>query len=132
MATVAARNTALVATCESFAQGLANTPEYEEWRAARAARESDTEVASLSADLKRLGADLRLAQGRRGPVAASLEQRYAATQARLQNHPAAVRQQAAARTLIDMLREANTLLSSSLGVDFAATAAPPRQSGCCG
>jgi formate-dependent nitrite reductase cytochrome c552 subunit len=132
MATVPARNTALVAICESFAQGLVNTPEYEEWRAARAAREGDAEVAALTADVKRLGADLRLAQGRRDPVAASLEQRYAAAQTRLQTHPAAVRQQAAARTLIEMLRDANTLLSGSLGVDFAATAAPPRQGGCCG
>ncbi len=131
MATVAARNTALVATCESFAQGLANTPEYEEWRAARAARESDTELASLSADLKRLGADFRLAQARLDPTVGALEQRYAELQTRLQTHPASVRQQVAAQAMIEMLREANTLLSVALGVDFAATAAH-RQGSCCG
>ena len=131
MASVAVTNTALVAICESFAQALINTPEYEEWRAARAARERNAEVAALTADLKRLGADLRLAQDRRDPMATSLRQRYATTQTRLQTHPAAVRQQAAAGTLIEMLRESNRLLSGALGVDFAATAAPPRQGGCC-
>ena len=38
----------------------------------------------------------------------------------------------AARTLIEMLRLANTLLSGSLGVDFAAMAAPPKGGGGCG
>jgi len=132
MGRVAATNAGLIGICESFAQGLVNTPEYEEWQAARTAREGDAEVAALAADLKRLGADVALAQGRRDPTAGSLKQRYAALQSGLQTHPASVRQQAAAQTLIEMLREANTLLSGSLGIDFAATAAPPRQGGCCG
>jgi hypothetical protein len=130
MTTISA-TTGLVESCDTFAQALINRPEHEEWRAARVAREGDTEVAALSADLKRIGADFRLAQARRDPTAGSLEQRYAMLQTRLQTHPASVRQQVAAQTLIEMLREVNTLLSGSLGVDFAATAAP-RQGGCCG
>ncbi len=121
----------LAAICESFAQGLLGTFEHEEWRAARDAREGNDEIAALSAEMKRLSADFRLAKARRDPAAAALEQRYAAMQTQVQTHPAAVRQQVAAQALIEMLREANKLVSGSLGVDFAATAAP-RQGGCCG
>ena len=132
MTTTSTTTAPLAASCGAFAQALMSTPEYEAWRAARADRERDADVAGLRADLRRLGVELRLAQERRDPEATSLTQRYAAVQSDLQTHPAAVRQQEAARALIEMLRLANTLLRGALGVDFAAMAAPPKGGGCCG
>jgi len=124
-------STVLTAACEMFAQALVNMPEYEEWQAARAARTSEAELADLSAELKQVNVDWRLAKAKEDPGAAALEQRSVELQARVQEHPASLRQQAAALALIEMLREVNQLVSASLGVDFAATAAP-RQGGCCG
>lgn len=125
------RTRPLVDAAESFAQSIVNSPQWEEWRAARSARERDPEIVAWTDELKRLMTSRALTASSSGREASRIESQVEALRQRIARHPASRREQSAGGVLVELLQEANQLVSTSLGIDFAATAVP-RQGGCCG
>ncbi|MEX2662353.1 MAG: YlbF family regulator [Vicinamibacterales bacterium] len=121
----------LVDAAETLAQAIINSPEWEEWRAARAAREGDPEIAEWTNQVKRLLTSRALTASSSERDASRIEEDVTTLRQRVARHPASVREQAAGGLLVELLQDANQLISGSLGIDFAGTAAP-RQGGCCG
>jgi cell fate (sporulation/competence/biofilm development) regulator YlbF (YheA/YmcA/DUF963 family) len=121
----------LVDAAESFAQAIVNSPEWEEWRAARAARERAPDVVRWTRELNQVMTSRAVTASLSAAEASRLQDRIASLQQSIARHPASAREQAAGSALVQLLQEANQLVSTSLGVDFAGSAAP-RQGGCCG
>ena len=120
---------AVFQAADRLAEALQHSPEWEEWQGAQSALDHDGDVARLRARVQELSAEWQRAKMAGGPVADNAD--LATLQRSLQAHPAVVRQQEATRTLVALFQQTNDLLSSMLGVDFAASAA--RRSGsCCG
>ncbi|MCL4812418.1 MAG: YlbF family regulator [Vicinamibacteraceae bacterium] len=119
---------------EQLADAIRNMPEWEEWESARAAARTDESFQALA------GRHRAIIEGA-GPDAspsdldAKTRAELDAVRGEIDAHPVAVRQQEAVMGVLDLLRRVNHSLSLALGVDFARSAAPPREgcsSGCCG
>lgn len=122
---------AVFEAADRLVEALQHTPEWEEWENARAAFDRDEEMQKLRARLQELGTRWQRARssgrGLAGPEAMELT----ALQEKLQSHALFERQQDAGRQLIALFQRTNDLISSMLGIDFAANAAR-RGGGCCG
>ena len=125
------RTRPLVDATETLAQAIVNSPEWEEWRAARSARERDPQIAEWTNELKRLLTARAVTTPASERDTSRIEEDVTMLRKRIARHPASVREQAVAGFLVELLQDANQLISASLGIDFAGTAAP-RQGGCCG
>lgn len=116
---------------EAFAEAIHSTPEWEEWESARSEVRTDIGFQALAAKHRALAENVRRATGA-GHGVTGVSAELDALRAQLQQHPAALRQQAALLALIGLLRTLNSALSHTLGIDFVQLASPPRGGGCCG
>ena len=125
-----AHNGVAFRAAEMLADAIRSAPEWEEWEGARAAARTDAGFQALTAHHRALVARLR----REPPPAGhtGMDRELARVREQLLQHPAAVRQQAAVREVITLLRNVNRSLSDALGLEFAELAAAPRGGGCCG
>lgn len=114
---------------EAFAEAIRTMPEWEEWESARAEARTHPELQRLSARRRTL---LDQAHGASGSRVAAGEAELEQVRRQIVEHPASLRQQAAVRDVIELLRALNVTLSGALGLDFVQFAAPPRTGGCCG
>jgi cell fate (sporulation/competence/biofilm development) regulator YlbF (YheA/YmcA/DUF963 family) len=116
---------------EVLARALRGTHEWEEWRAAKSAFDGDADLARLLARYRELAGRWRIAQARGGGMMGPESTELAEVQEKIQGNALFSRHQEAGNALMEMLRQANRVLSDKLGIDFAANAAP-RGGGCCG
>jgi len=121
----------LIEAATGLARAIQSAPQWEEFQRARAAFESDPDLAMLLSRLRELSALWRIAKNSGRGLAGTDASDLADLQARLQAHPLFVRQQDAVRALMAMFQQVNQILSAELGLDFAANAAP-QGGGCCG
>ena len=132
MATTVSRTELTVAeAAEAFAQAMHDSPEWRRWSDARERFEADPQSRQTQQRLGELSHKFQSARaqgkGLFGPDLAELNR----LQSEVQTSPLAKERDQAASALVQFLQNANRLLSGTLGVDFAANAAP-RQSSCCG
>jgi len=116
---------------DALAQAIQQTPQWEEWENARAAFDRDDDVKRLRARLERVASRWRAAQAAGKGLIGQEARELAEAQEALQGHALFVRQQEAGRQLVVLFQQTNELISSMLGIDFAANALP-RGGGCCG
>ncbi len=116
---------------EVFARAILDSAEWRRWSGARERFDADTNIRQAEQRLAELSRKFQSArtQGRGlfGPDLAELNR----LQGELQSSPLAHERDRAGVALMQLFQDANRLLSDTLGVDFAANAAP-RQSSCCG
>lgn len=132
MATTVPQTTTTVAeAAEAFAQAMHDSPEWRRWSEARECFDSDPQLRRTQERLEELSLKFRAARaqgkGLFGPDLAELNR----LQSDVQTSPLAKERDEAASALVQFLQDTNRLLSGTLGIDFAANAAP-RQGSCCG
>ena len=132
MATTVSRTELTVAeAAEAFAQAMLDSPEWRRWSDARERFEADPQLRQTQQRLGELSRKFQSARaqgkGLFGPDLAELNR----LQREVQASSLAKERDEAAAALVQFLQDSNRLLSDTLGVDFAANAAP-RQSSCCG
>ena len=132
MATTVSRTALTVAeAAEAFARAIHDSAEWRRWSDARERFDSDPQLRQTQQRLAELSRKFQSAraQGRGlfGPDLAELNR----LQSEVQASPLARARDEAGAAFIQFLQDTNRLLSETLGVDFAANAAP-RQSSCCG
>ncbi len=132
MATTVPQTTMTVAeAAEAFAHAIHDSAEWRRWSGARERFDADPQLRQTQQKLGELSRKFQSARaqgkGMFGPDLAELNR----LQSEVQTSPLAKERDEAATALIQFLQDANRLLSETLGVDFAANAAP-RQSSCCG
>jgi cell fate (sporulation/competence/biofilm development) regulator YlbF (YheA/YmcA/DUF963 family) len=114
----------VVQAAEALAQALQSTSVWEEHQHALAAVRSNPDLCALLARYRELLGRAQRAKtqgtGLTGPESLEL----AELQAKIQPHPAMVRQQEAGALLLALLQQTNSVLSTELGMNFAAMAAP--------
>jgi cell fate (sporulation/competence/biofilm development) regulator YlbF (YheA/YmcA/DUF963 family) len=116
---------------DGLVEALQHTPEWEEWESARAAFDRDDEATKLRARVQDLSVRWQRARASGHGLAGAEATELADLQERLQVHTLFVRQQEAGRQLVALFQQTNDLVTSMLGVDFAANAVR-RGGGCCG
>lgn len=116
---------------DRLAEAFQHTPEWEEWESSRAAFDRDTEVRKLRARLQDLSARWQRARSTGRGLAGLEAAELTDLQEKLQAHALYVRQQEADRQLVALFQQTNDLITSMLGIDFAANAVR-RGAGCCG
>lgn len=121
----------LVQAVDLLADTLKHSPEWEAWQTTREVVAKDRDLTQLRARLQDLTGRWQVARvtghGFGGPDANEL----ATIKEKLKKHPLLLRQEEAGQRLVALLQEANDLMTSMLGVDFAVNAAR-RTGGCCG
>ncbi len=132
MATTASTMVLTVAeAAEAFARAIMDSDEWRRWTDARERCESDATLRQAQQRLAELSRTFQSARARGkglfGPDLAELNR----LQGEIQSSPLVQERERAAATLVQFLQDTNRLLSETLGVDYAANAAP-RQGGCCG
>ncbi|NWG00705.1 MAG: YlbF family regulator [Thermoanaerobaculaceae bacterium] len=132
MATTVPQTALTVAeAAEVLARAIHDSAEWRRWSDARERFDADPQLRQMQQRLAELSRKFQSAraQGRGlcGPDLAELNR----LQSEVQASPLARARDEAAAALIQFLQDTNRLLSDTLGVDFAANAAP-RQSSCCG
>jgi cell fate (sporulation/competence/biofilm development) regulator YlbF (YheA/YmcA/DUF963 family) len=115
----------------ALARAIQETPEWIELRSAQQAFEADPDVTRLMSRYQELFGRWRSAQARGSGLSGNEAMELAQVQEDIQEHPLFLRHQGAMGELAAVLQRANEVLSSELGIDFAASAAP-RRGGCCG
>lgn len=116
---------------DRLVEALRHTPEWEEWEQAKAAFDQDADVTTLRAQLQDLGVRWRRGRGGGRGLAGCEATEPVDLQETLRAHPLFVRQQSAGRQLVVLLRDTNGVMTSMLGIDFAANAAH-REAGAAG
>jgi cell fate (sporulation/competence/biofilm development) regulator YlbF (YheA/YmcA/DUF963 family) len=132
MATTVPQTTmTVVEAAEAFARALLDSAEWRRWSATRERFDADPQQRRNQERVEELSRKFRAARaqgkGLFGPDLAELNR----LQSEVQTSPLARERDEAGAALIQFLQDTNRLLSETLGVDFAANAAP-RQSSCCG
>jgi cell fate (sporulation/competence/biofilm development) regulator YlbF (YheA/YmcA/DUF963 family) len=132
MATTVPQTALTVAeAAEVLARAIHDSAEWRRWSDARERFDADPQLRQMQQRLAELSRKFQSAraQGRGlfGPDLAELNR----LQSEVQASPLARARDEAGAALIQFLQDTNRLLSDTLGVDFAANAAP-RQSSCCG
>ena len=116
---------------EVFARAILDSAEWRRWSSARERCDSEASLRQAQQRLTELSRKFQSsrAQGRGlfGPDLAELNR----LQGEVQSSPLAQERDQAGAALVQFLQDTNRLLSDTLGVDFAANAAP-RGGGCCG
>jgi len=132
MATTVPQTALTVAeAADVLAHAIHDSAEWRRWSDARERFDSDPQARRTQDRLTELSHKFQSARtqgkGLFGPDLAELNR----LQSELQSSPLARARDEAGAALIQFLQDTNRLLSDTLGVDFAANAAP-RQSSCCG
>lgn len=132
MATTVPEATVTVAeAAEAFARAILDSVEWRRWSSARERWDTDATLRQAQQRLTELSHKFQSARangkGLFGPDLAELKR----LQSEVQSSPMTRERDEAGAALVQFLQDTNRLLSDTLGVDFAANAAP-RKSGCCG
>lgn len=122
---------AVFQAADGFVEALQHTPEWEKWESAKAAFDRDSQVAAWRNRLEQLSGAWQRARASGRGLAGQEAIELAELQEKLQSHALFVKQQEAGRQLVTLFQQANDLMTSMLGIDFAANAVR-RGSGCCG
>lgn len=122
---------AVFQAADTLVEALRHTPQWEEWEHAKAAFDRDDRMRAWRRRLEELAARWRQAQRAGRGLTGQEASELARLQEQLQRAPLFVRQQEAAKQLIALLQQTNDLITSLLGIDFAANAVR-RGGGCCG
>ncbi len=115
----------------SLALSIKALPEWEELQDARERFRADPEMAAIMARYRTAFGQWTAARRRGAALADADATELATCQSELENHPLYLRQHEATTALVSALQTINRVLTTELGMDFAANAAP-RGSGCCG
>ncbi len=122
---------ALERAAQTLADAIKSSPEWQEWQEATTAFENDATAAEWMRRYHELADRWRQAQAQGRGLLGQEAAELAEIQNRIQRHELFIRQQEAGRALLALFQRTNDLISSHLGLDFAANAAS-RGGGCCG
>ncbi len=114
----------------AFAEAIRATETWQEWNSAQRALEADAALMQFLARYEELFAAMRDAKEQGGGLSGEQMAELAQVREGILSHPLYVRREDASEQLERLFQGMNVLLSKSLGVDFATTAAPVGR--CCG
>lgn len=114
----------------TLAESIQATESWQEWNGAQRALEADAAVMGLFARYEELTTAMQDAKDRGSGLPGEQMVELAQVRDGIINHPLYIRREDASKELTRLFQGMNSLLSKSLGIDFAATAAP--RNSCCG
>lgn len=111
-----------------LAGAIASAPEWKRFTEINGEFDKDDEVRGMLEEYQTVVAAVQAGNGQPSPEQG---RQLESLQVRIQSNPLFQKREEAAQSMLDILAQANVAISSELGLDFAANAAP-KQQGCCG